>query len=371
MFVGECVTYQYWIESSSGKESEKLIELKKIYDYTERELNGTQIKLGNKLKENFVIRTMSKTIATIGQLEIITAVKHGIQNYSICLGCHILAIILKSPLPEKVLKKSFIMLCSTFHLLLPEECKGLINEYAPTLNYIMKKTALDVDELCGVFLGIQCTLKVTRNLHWKVDLPKPNETKVNRRIARNSNSYFIHVTDIHGDMKYALGSCGECDRIMCCQNSSETCTGNAIAGNWADYRKCDMRLEAVDYVFSHLKVYKVHISAVIIFYDFLHFILFLQDAKFMLLTGDYVAHNIWEVTVDEVKFYINRITDSFEKSKFTFRVFPTVGNHEAVPPNCIAPSQVTNKFNSTWLHQHIAEKWKPFLSENALKTLAK
>ncbi|RWS18827.1 sphingomyelin phosphodiesterase-like protein 2, partial [Leptotrombidium deliense] len=205
----------------------------------------------------------------------------------------------------------------------------------PTIDYIRKRTPLNVDEICAILFGIQCSLKVTENVHWIIDLPKPVATNVSRTV-NGSKGYFIHVTDIHADANYALGSCGQCDRIMCCQNSSDKCTGEAVAGNWADYRRCDMQLEVVDY-----------------------------DAKFMLLTGDYVPHNIWEVTVEEVQFY------------FPFRIFPTLGNHEAVPVNWsllfrfIAPSQVKNEMNSTWLHEHIAEQWKPLLSEAALKTLAK
>ncbi|RWS20494.1 sphingomyelin phosphodiesterase-like protein 2, partial [Leptotrombidium deliense] len=182
----------------------------------------------------------------------------------------------------------------------------------PTIEYIRKRTPLKVDEACAILLGIQCSLKVTENIHWIIDLPKPIASNVTRTVV-GSKGYFIHVTDIHADVNYASGSCGQCDRIMCCQNSSDKCTGEAIAGNWADNRKCDMRLEVVDFVISQLKMY--------------------QDAKFMLLTGDYVPHNIWEVTVEEVQFYVNWITNYFTKSQFPFRIFPTLGNHEAVPVN--------------------------------------
>ncbi|RWS27792.1 sphingomyelin phosphodiesterase-like protein 2 [Leptotrombidium deliense] len=311
-------------------------------------------------EENFVIKTLSKAIVTIGRNELITAIKNGFKEHSLCVGCHILMLILKSSLPRKVLVNAFIFVCTSFQFAKTYECQGLLNTYAvciplrkqfenfkslqPTINHIRKKSRLRGDEMCGVFFGVKCALKVTRNLHWTIHLPKAIESKNNREISLNPNGYFIQVTDIHPDANYSPGSCADCGGMLCCEKLSGQCTGDSAAGNWSDYRKCDMSLEVIDYVLSRLKVHK--------------------DAKFMLITGDYVKHNTWEVSIEQSKFYINWITNSILKSNYPFRIFPSVGNHEAAPVNCFAPPQVKNELNTTWLYE--GGYYKEYIDENTV-----
>lgn len=50
-------------------------------------------------------------------------------------------------------------------------------------------------------------------------------------------------------------------------------------------------------------------------------------------------------------------------------VFPTVGNHESTPVNSFPPPFVHGNRSSSWLYNAMADEWRPWLSEEALKTL--
>lgn len=49
----------------------------------------------------------------------------------------------------------------------------------------------------------------------------------------------LHISDIHLDPGYTVGSNANCDEPICCQPGSVPEKEEDVAGYWGDYRGCD------------------------------------------------------------------------------------------------------------------------------------
>ncbi|XP_044728677.1 sphingomyelin phosphodiesterase 1-like [Chrysoperla carnea] len=274
-----------------------------------------------------------------------------------CYRCLILAkTILRyfhSGLPPAGIKAIATQFCIK-SLLVPEEvCRGVIELNVPILIYILdKRPELTANDICEIFSQPDCLKDI--NYEGKINSYKYFTKKI-PKVFKEKKSLtplkIIQVSDIHYDPAYQEKSNADCDEPLCCRvDSGELQNDSSGAGNWGDYRSCDVPHKLINNAF--LEIRRRHPDTAMIFY-----------------TGDSVPHNVWSTTFEGVKSIIGQITDDFTQHFPDVPIYPILGNHDTQPVNQFAPSEVYGEFNSTWLFEYVAKDWKKLLPESALNTL--
>ena len=100
----------------------------------------------------------------------------------------------------------------------------------------------------------------------------------------------------------------------------------------------------------------------------LHF----QELSHIYLTGDIPPHDVWKSDEKEY-FNITKTVYDLLSDRFAVKVFPVIGNHEAVPPNLFSSEQGASPTlrKTPQLYSNLASFWSPWLGEEQFRTVRK
>lgn len=167
----------------------------------------------------------------------------------------------------------------------------------------------------------------------KPDLPSPQST--GDQVYR-----FAHISDLHFDYEYLVGAPTACSLPLCCRAGYP---GNGTAGYWGDYN-CDIPYRTLDAGISQLSQHPV---------------------DFILMTGDFAPHDIWNQSHAAQLRYIGGATEAiwqhFNSSQVA--LYPTLGNHECFPVN------VFNMGDEQWVTKYISDLWGCRMDSEAVASL--
>ena len=155
----------------------------------------------------------------------------------------------------------------------------------------------------------------------------------------------VHISDVHIDSEYSVGSRAKCDSPVCCRAKwGQPGPGELVAGEWGTNEgSCDIPektfVNLMDFVVSEIA----------------------PDAIFW--TGDNSSHNIWSNTLEEVTGYTENVTNIIKAAtKDTdITILPIHGNHDTWPVD----EQDFSAPNSNYSINHIKEFWSDWLGEEA------
>ncbi|XP_002919734.2 acid sphingomyelinase-like phosphodiesterase 3a isoform X1 [Ailuropoda melanoleuca] len=150
---------------------------------------------------------------------------------------------------------------------------------------------------------------------------------------------FWHVTDLHLDPTYHITD----DHTKVCASSKGAKASNP--GPFGDVL-CDSPYDLILSAFDFIKNSG-------------------QEASFMIWTGDSPPHvPVYELSTDKVISVIANMTATIRSLFPNLRVFPALGNHDYWPQDQLPV--VTSK-----VYNAVADLWKPWLDEEAIRTLRK
>ena len=171
-------------------------------------------------------------------------------------------------------------------------------------------------------MGNKCSFYTTKNILWKIDIPRQTSQVEMKRKSKlekvkqqiNKEIKFLQLTDIHYDPLYLPNSKKECDKPLCCEFGIGN-SFNDSAGKWGSYGRCDLPINTLENSLNHIS--NNH-----------------PDLDYWLVTGDYVAHDIWRYTKDSNLRVTQIVTQLIKKyNRNHILVVPVIGNHESVPVN--------------------------------------
>ena len=124
----------------------------------------------------------------------------------------------------------------------------------------------------------------------------------------------LHVTDMHLDLEYTEGTNAKCGDPICWRKENGLPPRpEDAAGKYGSY-SCDLPPITAN-----------------MFYEF---IVNMEDKPDLILwTGDNIAHDIWQQSVDTNTKYTEILTNIFKLKLPNIPVFPVLGNHEFYPVN--------------------------------------
>ncbi|KAH3667526.1 hypothetical protein OGAPHI_003175 [Ogataea philodendri] len=211
-------------------------------------------------------------------------------------------------------------ICKTFEK--EDVCTGAVGALGP---YVLKMITTSSDSLlgyggeliCNSFMGT-CTDFEPKTVDFTRDASSQAATNYINSTKSKDLLTILHISDIHYDPAYSIGSEADCGYPLCCEERTQTSsTVKAPATKYGAYL-CDSPIDLV-------KSFGEYLESTIG-----------GSPDFTLFTGDVPPHNVWydnETTVTEA-FTIYSVLGDYLKSP----VYATFGNHDTAPVNLIEPA---------------------------------
>ena len=250
--------------------------------------------------------------------------------------------------------------CSLF--LRKDICHAAVGRYGTILLENTFKRLFNREKICTSFFICKPTIEYesveeyakrilkTKNINKKIE----TNNNINKVSGENEFS-FIQITDTHLQLDYQENKVINCNIPLCCRNTPEELgfknnknhKGEELkfSKKYGAAGKCDANIEIVKAFAKEAKKIKSKID-------------------FILFTGDFSAHNVWEVSQEEIidatKITVDEITKELGKD---IPIYPAIGNHEKAPPDVFFGSE-------TILLHGLGTIFKRYLTQEAYDTFS-
>lgn len=202
--------------------------------------------------------------------------------------------------------------------LAPAVCNASVYATQPEWIEIVKNVKMSSAEVCYLMCVDECKEKAEHASHlWNISnspIPKPSLKTIPMPKIDAPRLKVLHLTDIHYDSFYLVGSNAHCREPMCCHNHDGIQKESyQPAGKWGDY-KCDLPKRTFEHALDFIA--KMH-----------------TDIDYVIFTGDLAPHEVWTEANDQLMQTTRESIDLMAEKLTGLRVFPTIGNHDRVPVN--------------------------------------
>ncbi|KAI5712622.1 hypothetical protein M8J75_009930 [Diaphorina citri] len=280
-----------------------------------------------------------------------------------CIACQLLAsLVLNLPAgnSKEEVSTSAISLCVTFFGQPEDLCRGIIEGNLDVL-FDLKDQGIPLtpERVCGTVLeNSNCSVKNGPQVDWQVDTNYG--TKVDRITAPSESRYLasgdeisiIQLTDIHYDPKYLAGKTAHCIAPLCCRVDQPNASSETDrATKYGHYDNCDMPLDVIRSALEQIKKHK--------------------NISMVYMTGDLVAHAIWETSRAKNIEVMKVVAELFREYLGDIPVIPIIGNHETHPVNVFSPYFVQGPTSTSWVYESFIQYWGWSLPESARQTFLK
>ncbi|KAA0176366.1 hypothetical protein FNF27_02062 [Cafeteria roenbergensis] len=185
-------------------------------------------------------------------------------------------------------------------------CRGITSLFTPEILFIAAHAALDPERDCTA-LGLcnASTLAEAPILRAAPSFPSaPREAGTTIKV--------MQITDLHWDPNYTMGARTDCGEPDCCRGVQGMATGSETAcGYWGDHAG-DTPTVMVDSMLAFASG---------------------LNPDFVMLTGDYPPHMVWNVTAEAVVDVSLAFSAKVKAAFGQTPVFGIAGNHEGAPIN--------------------------------------
>ncbi|KAG0355265.1 Metallo-dependent phosphatase-like protein [Gamsiella multidivaricata] len=236
-------------------------------------------------------------------------------------------------------------LCPSLSKQSADVCSGLVYSQGSVLLDSLLAADLtggDGKEICFQILGACPAPAIASGT---LTFPKPRPANPVVPAPSGNQVDVLHLSDWHVDAQYTPGSEGACNKPVCCRKYADSpASPTRAVSSWGDYN-CD--------------------SPVKLGQDLLKYVPTVAKPSFAILTGDVPPHDIWlenqtSVVPEEAAAY--NIMASLG-----INIYPTVGNHEAGPPN-LFPTKASGG-DISWLYSSLANDWSHWLPADAVNSV--
>ncbi|KHJ94649.1 Ser/Thr phosphatase family protein, partial [Oesophagostomum dentatum] len=257
-------------------------------------------------------------------------------------------------------------LCDDINLEQPHVCKHIIEAFTSEVVFVLEKAVITPSEICGAFIHDCGTSEFPFNVMWNISIPggKPPVQQW-PKIPDNKPTYkVLHLSDIHIDRQYAVGSEAYCQLddalgtyAMCCRNYADDASVSRAktkpiyvpAGPWGMPYACDLPYQTFEAALKHIST--AH-----------------TDLDYIIITGDFEAHDSWDYTEALTQQNIDNVTKALLKYFPKTPVYVSIGNHEGVPQDAMAPHTMPeyDQRGPQWLYTIMKNMWANWLPQSSL-----
>ncbi|KAH9402553.1 Sphingomyelin phosphodiesterase [Tyrophagus putrescentiae] len=252
----------------------------------------------------------------------------------------------------------FVEMCSTLGYEERQVCAGISDLYGEEFVYILAHSNLTHSEICGLVISPSCSSleDYPNGRKWTMPLlplsSAQQQALMGRAIANsvvptsrslkssNNVSSILHLSDIHLDLYYQVNAYSECNEPLCCRAGSSGNAGSQPAGYWGSFGNCDSVLRTVQSLVD--AVTKEHVD----------------QYRYVLFTGDYLAHDVWNTTKAEIVTTTRRLNGIFKAA-----IPAGKGGHPRHWQPRGIPGQPlgVERFSAKWLYEELLSQWSDWI----------
>ncbi|KAF8524305.1 sphingomyelin phosphodiesterase [Hysterangium stoloniferum] len=279
--------------------------------------------------------------------DILAALKNAVD----CTSCQALLVPLQTlaHLGNDPFVQTFTEICEALKLQDDDVCAGTFNLTGPVLAHSLRQFTVGgttAVKFCTVTFGL-CTQPPVQLFN--VSFPKPapqypKQFKSQRRVPFQ----VIHISDVHIDRQYTVGSDANCTKNICCRNFADK-TGPVTepAGPFGNH-KCDSPPALADSLLSAMNELG-------------------SRAKFSLFTGDVIEGATWLVDKAEGETDL-KAWNAQMAAKVGAPVFGAIGIDSA-PVNGFPRNDTITSLNAQWVFDTQSAGWKRWIHWQAANQL--
>lgn len=290
-----------------------------------------------------------------------------------CTTCTIfvdgLQLLIKQNRTDEELESFIKLTCKKLNVEQPYVCDHLIDMFAPEIIFVLQRVIFTPAEICGAFIQ-NCGHSVDPlAVMWKIPIPDGKPPVKPWPVVQKGRPTMrvLHLSDIHIDRNYAVGSEADCtdgeglDKFgtyaLCCRNYPPTQRERELkavkqpAGKWGSAWTCDIPWRTFESVLKHINKTE-------------------KNLDYVIITGDYEAHDMWDYTKEKTKDLIGNVTEALRKYLPNVPIYQAIGNHEGVPMDAMPPHDMESYdlHSPEWLYETLADNWKPLSHSMMSKT---
>ncbi|CAI4226353.1 unnamed protein product [Auanema sp. JU1783] len=266
-----------------------------------------------------------------------------------CLECRVTVDLYEKEYGDKTtdhIGELLIDLCISFKVETNYICRAGLSNYKEEIEYVLDTTLTTPKQICSLVLDNCGKFFDPMNVTWQLPMPGSKPPVIPKTPGQHTLKV-LHLTDIHIDRDYVVGSEAQCsNKAFCCRPDDDPNELNKEgvdivepAGYWGTRGKCDVPFWFVDNMLQQIA--ETH-----------------KDVDYIYLTGDLESHAVWDYTKEAHADRIRNISALIRSHFPDKKVYFAVGNHEGVPMDSFAPHFTPAKFNMSWLYDTIADSWK-------------
>uniref|UniRef100_A0A0K0F4R8 Sphingomyelin phosphodiesterase n=1 Tax=Strongyloides venezuelensis TaxID=75913 RepID=A0A0K0F4R8_STRVS len=265
------------------------------------------------------------------------------------------------------IEEGVIKLCEKLNVENSYVCNHTVHQFSPEFVFVLVRTIVTPREICGAFIADCGTAENPLNNLWPFKIPGNKPPVKPWPIVKKPQSKLrvLHLTDIHLDRDYKVGSVANCDIgklfdtfTFCCRvypnnDKKRQRDNNTIpAGYWGSSYDCDIPFRTFINAMEHLS----------------------KNDKFdyIIVTGDLEAHDIWDYSRVKTRTNILNISGILNEYFPNTPIYQSTGNHEGVPMDSMESHTMPDYSNSgpSWLYKTFARAWRrdlPPSTQNDIK----
>ncbi|KAJ3772053.1 sphingomyelin phosphodiesterase [Lentinula raphanica] len=296
-----------------------------------------------------VLATFTVTGVVAQNSSQILSVLESIVDCASCLAALIPLQVL-AHLGNDAFSDTFIAVCDIAQLEDPDVCSGLLSRLGPIIAHDLR--SIDVagqtgNRLCDALFGF-CASK-TPNA-FSVPLPSPTGPVAppSTPTVRKAPFQVVHISDVHIDREYTVGSEANCTKNICCRNFADE-AGDPITDPAQPFgnSKCDSPVSLADSMLEAVNSF---------------------NAPFVIFTGDVSSTSTWRALTESA--YPSEVTSDLTDfnaemlSKITAPIFPAIGD-DSTPVNSFPRNTTDTTLDVQWVFDTQSAGWEHWIGSAA------
>ncbi|MCJ1333221.1 hypothetical protein MMC10_009915 [Thelotrema lepadinum] len=285
--------------------------------------------------------------AASARQDTVTTIIDDIESATTCAACDSLLVVLQgvAHLGNDAFVDTISEVCIETGAEDPDVCQGAIAREGPILAHDLREMTIPSHTsqlFCTTIFGLCDYPAVTAET---ISFPSPKPV-VNRPIPSTQDPIqIVHISDIHVDLSYEVGSSYNCTKNICCRpyTSAEAPGNNSYpAGPYGEHT-CDSPASLEESLYNAIETIA-------------------PNAAFTMFTGDVVEGAVWLTTQIEVT---NDLQNAYGKMSGLNLVYAAVENHDSNPVNSFPPAAVSTTLTNQWVYDTLSSLWETWIGTSA------
>ncbi|KAH8113916.1 sphingomyelin phosphodiesterase [Phellopilus nigrolimitatus] len=271
-----------------------------------------------------------------------------------CTSCQALLLPLKrlAAIGDDRFVSAMTRICKVRKLQDPDICEGDVGSQGPIIANALRRISVSgrtARLFCNALFGMCDPEPIER---YDVAFPSPApETELGEgRLQSRGRTPFqvVHLSDVHIDREYTVGSEANCTKYICCRNFSpdEEEHDIAVPAEAFGHRRCDSPIELAN---SMLKAVNTLVP----------------DARFTISSGDVVDHANWLLSQSTVESRLHGFHEQlFANTSETNTFYGSIGNHDTYPTNDFPRSTSEVVDGAQWVFDLLGSDWERWIGKS-------